>query len=317
MEAHPVTDRTAPTAEEFAEFRTRFSNWGRWGNDDVLGTLNHITPEVRRAAAGLVREGRAVSMALPIDSSPRAAYPSGFEHRLDVGEQHSMEQIVLDFHGMTMTHIDSMSHIFTGPGGDLYNGRPSAGVTPEGTNSGDVFPYAGGIVTRGVLYDIPAFRGSEHVTLDAPVHGWDLRDIAAAHRLEPRAGDAVVIRSGATAFYAANPQTGFEDYGNTPGVHASVLEFLHETDAALLVWDLLDAGEQGYPATFQMGEGFFSAPIHEIAIPYMGMPLLDNADLDALAETCAELGRWEFLLMVAPLPIRGGTGSPVNPVAVF
>jgi kynurenine formamidase len=312
-----MANRTPPTVEEFGEFPNRLSNWGRWGADDVLGTLNHITPDSRRYAAALVRAGRSVSLALPIDAEPRAGFPSGFQHQLEVGEKHSMEEITMSFHGMAMTHLDAMSHIFTAPGGQIYNGRPASSVTPEGAASGDVYAYADGIVTRGVLYDVPAFRGSPHVTLDAPVHGWELRDIAAAHGVEPRAGDAVVVRCGAAAFYAAQPETGFENYGSMPGLHASALEYLHETDAALLVWDLLDAGDQGYPATFAMGDTMQSVPLHEIAIPYMGMPLLDNADLEALSQTCAELQRWEFLLVVAPLPIRNGTGSPVNPVAIF
>jgi hypothetical protein len=312
-----LADRTPPTVEEFQDFGRRFSNWNRWGSEDVLGTLNHITPDARRAAASLVREGRTVSLALPIEPLDRAGFPSGFQQRLDVGEMHSMEEMTFNFHGMSMTHLDSMSHVFSSPGGPLYNGRSSSGVTPEGAANGDVFAYAGGIVTRGVLYDVPGFRQTAHATVDAPVHGWDLEDIARAHGIEPRAGDAVIVRCGATAFYEANPATGMEDWGNLPGLHASVLEFLHATEASVLVWDLLDAGSQGYPPTVPFGAVKMSMPVHEIAIPHMGMPLLDNADLEALAATCEELQRWEFMLVVAVLPVRHGTGSPVNPIAIF
>jgi kynurenine formamidase len=317
MCAMSLTDRTPPTVAEFEDFPRRFSNWNRWGPDDVLGTLNHITPEARRAAAALVGEGRTVSLALPIDRNDRAGFPSGFQQQLEVGDMHSVEEMSFNFHGMSMTHIDSMSHIFSAPGGKLYNGRPSADVTPQGASSGDVFGFADGIVTRGVLYDVPGFRGTAHVTLDAPVHGWELEDIAAAHGIEPRAGDAVIVRSGANDFYGANPDVGLANWGSLPGLHASALEFLHRTDASLLVWDLLDAGDQGYPARVPFGEAMMSMPIHEITIPHMGMPLLDNADLDAVARVCAELERWEFMLVVGVLPIRGGTGSPVNPIAVF
>ncbi len=102
------------------------------------------------------------------------------------------------------------------------------------------------------------------------------------------------------------------------GVHASVLEFLYEYDAALLGWDLLDAGGQGYAGTIPMGGGrMMSAPVHEIAIPHMGMPLIDNTNCEELSEACAELERYEFLFVVAPLAIRGGTGSPVNPIAIL
>ena len=313
-----MTNDTIPSPEELAALTERLSNWGRWGDDDVLGTLNHITPEVRTAAASLVRDGRTVSLALPIDAAGRAAFPSGLQQRLEVGDENSMEEITLNFHGMSMTHVDSMSHVFTERAGQLYNGRPASDVTPEGTASGDVYAYAGGVFTRGVLYDVPRFRGVPHVTLDAPVHGSELREIAASQGIRPRAGDAVIVRCGAAAFYAANPGTGFEHFGRMPGLHASALPFLHETDAAILVWDLLDAGEQrDTPISLQEASIMSIAPIHGIAIPYMGLPLLDNADLEALSATCAELQRWDFLLVVAPLPIRRGTGSPVNPIAVF
>ncbi len=313
-----LADRTPPTVEELVQFRTQFSNWGRWGDDDRLGTLNHVTPEVRLAAMQLVREGRTVSLSLPLNGPRRANLNPGFEQTMRIGETGSSDRLDISFHGWSITHLDALCHIFTAPDGQLYNGHPVSDVTEDGALSGDVSAYAGGIVTRAVLYDVPRFRGTSHVKVGAPVHGWELHDIAAAEGVEPRAGDAVVVRSGANAFYEENGDLGLGDFDRMPGVHASALEFLHGTDAALLVWDLLDAGHPEYPGGFRTGDNrTVSLPIHEIAIPYMGMPLLDNADLDALAATCEELGRWEFLLMVAPLAVQGGTGSPVNPIAVF
>lgn len=312
-----LADRTPPTAAEYAQYRQRFSNWGRWGADDRLGTLTHITPEVRQAAAHLVRDGRTVSLALPLQGPPRAQLPSGFEQAMRISEISSADELHLNFHGFAITHLDALCHVFTGPHGAMYNGHPASDVTASGARSGDVAAYASGIVTRGVLYDVPRFRGTPHVTIDAPVHGWELQDIAAAQGVQPRPGDAVIVRSGAGAFFTATPDFTWGDMERMPGVHVSAIEFLHETDAALLVWDLLDAGSQGYPGAFQFDGRSVGIPLHEIAIPYLGMPLLDNADLDALAATCAELGRWEFMLTVAPLVVRGGTGSPVNPIALF
>jgi kynurenine formamidase len=313
-----LQDRTVPTQAEFDAYRERFSNWGRWGADDELGTLNLITPEVRRNAATLVRDGRTVSLSLTVGQG-RAALPSGFEQQMHINPVGSADTIRITFHGWTVTHLDSLCHIFTGEGGQLYNGRPASDVTEDGALSHSVEPFSGGIVTRGVLYDVARHRGVDHVPLDAPVHGWELLDIAQAQGVEPRPGDAVVIRSGGPAFYAAHPEFATRQFGQMPGVHASALEFLYEYDASLLVWDLLDAGNQGYRSRrFKPDDASsYSVPLHEIAIPYMGMPLLDNADLDELSETCAELGRSEFMLMVAPLRVRGGTGSPVNPIAVL
>ena len=313
-----LADRTPPTHEEYESYRERFSNWGRWGNDDRLGTLNHITPEVRRHALTLPREGRSISLSLVISTDPRSSMVSGFEQEMRVGPSSSGDRISINFHGWTVTHLDALCHIFAAPENALYNGRPASDVTSEGAGSGSVEPYHDGIVTRGVLYDVPRHRGTDFVTIDAPVHGWELADIAAAQGVEPMPGDAVIVRSGANAFYASRPEFEMGMFNEMPGVHATAIEFLYDHDAALLVWDLLDAGQQdlGYGLPRPDGDAV-KVPIHEIVIPYMGMPLLDNANLDDLADACAESGRYEFLLMVAPLRVRGGTGSPVNPIAVI
>jgi kynurenine formamidase len=186
-------------------------------------------------------------------------------------------------------------------------------VTSSGARSASVDHWREGIVTRGVLYDIPRLRGTDFIALDEPVHGWDLEDAAKAQGLEPQPGDAVLIRTGRDPYLEANPDSGNAVPGEplpAPGTHASALEFLYEHDASLLGWDFLEAADQGYSS----GVG---GPIHQVAIPYMGMPLLDNANFEDLARTCDELGRWEFQLVIAPLIVIGGTGSPVNPVAVF
>jgi len=305
-----LADRTPPTVDEYNAYKDRFSNWDRWGEDDQLGTLNHITEETRRAATALVREGRTVSLASPIAtaavmSGPRNPTPA--DHRMNVGAGGCGDYIGVSYHGFINTHIDALCHIFTA-GRQLYNGRPATDVTEDGAKTNSIEHWRSGIVTRGVLYDVPRHRGVEYVTLDAPVHGWELPDIADAEGVTPRSGDAVLVRAGASAFWAANPN--FTPHRQAPGVHASALEFLYETNAALLGWDLMEApGQDDYGAP--------SLPIHSIAIPYMGLPLLDNANFEDLAAACAELGRWEFLLVIAPLIVNGGTGSPVNPIVVF
>ncbi len=305
-----LANRTPPTVEEYRAYKERFSNWRRWGADDQLGTLNHITEETRRSAAALVRDGRSVSLANPLAtarvlSGPRNLWPA--DHRMNVSERGSGDYIGVSYHGFVNTHIDALCHIFS-EDGQLYNGRPSSQVTDEGAKTNSIDHWRHGIVTRGVLYDVPRYRGAEHVTVEQPVHGWDLQDITNAEGVTPRAGDAVLVRGASDAFWSAHPE--LQSALKAPGLHASVLEFLFATDAALLGWDLMEApGQEDYQA--------HALPIHSIAIPYMGMPLLDNANLEELAATCVELGRWDFLLVIAPLVVIGGTGSPVNPIAIF
>ena len=309
-----LADRTPPTEEEFRAYRERFSNWGRWGDDDQFGTLNHITPEVRTAAAALVQDGRSVSLSHPLATEPGPENAEPVQHEMRLLGDHCADFIGIFYHGRANTHLDALCHVYTHADGDLFNGRPSAdNITLEGAKTLSVDHWRHGIVTRGVLYDIPRLRGVEHVPVSEPVHGWELEDAAQAEGVEPRPGDAVVIRSGAGPFMAAHPgfPEGYEDQ-RRPGVHASAIEFLHARDAALLVWDLMDA-----PMHRADGSVMQPSPIHRLAIPYLGLPLLDNAQLDELAQTCAELGRWEFMLTVAPLVVRGGTGSPVNPIAVL
>lgn len=305
-----IADRTPPTPAEYNDYKRRFNNWGRWGADDNLGTLNHITPERRRAAVALARDGMTVSLANPLATAAvvgehRNAQPA--EHRMNVGANACSDYIGVSYHGFVNTHIDALCHIYT-EDGKLYGGRPSSDITPTGATCNSVDAWRSGIVTRGVLYDVPRHRNVPYVTEDSPVHAWELEDIAREEGVQPQPGDAVLVRMGLAAFWSAHPD--FAPPWSAPGLHASALEFLFAHDAALLGWDLMEApGQEAYQAA--------SLPIHSIAIPYMGLPLLDNANFDSLGDACAAAGRYEFMLTIAPLVVLGGTGSPVNPIAVL
>lgn len=308
-----LRDRRTTTPEEYRAYRTRLNNWGRWGADDALGTLNLVTPEVRARAAALVRDGRTVSCANPLATATVVSNPTRngrpADHRMTVNPGSTVDYVGVSYHGFVNTHIDALCHIFVGPGGPMYNNQPAALVTEAGAGALSIDRWRDGIVTRGVLYDIPRLRGRDHVRDGEPVEGWDLEDWAKQRGITPRPGDAVLVRSGAAPFWAAHPDFQMAMPLNTPGVAVSVLEFLHDTGAALMGWDLQEASGQE-----QYGERI---PLHAIAIPHMGLPLLDNANFEALAQVCAETGRYEFLLTVAPLVVLGGTGSPVNPIAMF
>jgi kynurenine formamidase len=310
-----LADRTPPSTEEYAEYPSRFSNWGRWGDDDELGTLNFVTPELRRAAAQLVREGRSVSCSRPIDTTPGPANPYPARHMVAVtGSGQMCDYLSLFIHGMTETHLDALCHLSVLEGGATWNGKPLDGYSMPLEHTGTVDYWRDGIVTRGVLYDIPRLRGTASIEPGAPVHGWELADAAAAQGIEPRAGDAVLIRGGFGRYFETHDER--PGFGSAAGVHASCVEFLYEHSASMLVWDFQDApgadqglaNPKGIPVALH---------VHQIVLPYMGMPILDNADFEALAGACAEAGRWEFQFVVAPLVITRGTGSPVNPIAVL
>ncbi len=195
-----------------------------------------------------------------------------------------------------------------------WNGKPFGPLRMPSGRSGTIEHWRDGIVTRGVLYDIPRLREAEWIAAGEPVHGWELADAAADAGVKPAAGDAVVIRCGRGAFERAHPDQ--VAFGSPSGVHASCVEFLHDTAAALLVWDWQDApgDQQGLPNPLPIDHPLH---VHNVVLPYLGMPIVDNADLEPIAVACAALGRWEFQLAVAPLVIEGATGSPVNPIALL
>ncbi len=299
-----------PTDEEVRTYFELCSNWGRWGDSDA-GAINLITDEKRREAASLVKSGRAVSLAYPLNTVGGPGNWNPAQHFIRTWGEASVDYIGLLFHGYATTHIDALCHIFWE--GKGWNGRPSSDVLSTGARFGAVDAWANGITTRGVLIDIPKFRGTSFVDLDSPVRGWEIEAAAEAQGTELRSGDALILYSGRQAFFANRPDS-IPGRPPTAGVHVDVCPVLKKHDISLLGWDLMDAGPSGYPAFDGRAAG---GPVHVLTIVFMGMPLLDNACLEPLAEACAHEGRYEFLLTINPLNVRGGTGSPVNPIAVF
>jgi kynurenine formamidase len=293
-----------PSQEEFEAYLQR-TNWGRWGDEDQRGTINLITPEKPVAATRLVRTGRTVSLSREFPKTPGPDNPNPAQHFMMW--RHSPDGGVatdyygIRYHGLVTTHIDALCHMW-GPRG-MWGGKdPQAAMSPEGVRWGAIDQWSDGIITRGVLLDVPRHRGEASVAVGRPVHGEELEAIAQAEgvRLEP--GDAVVVSCGRDAGGPTNPAP-----GGRPGLGASCLKFLRDHDVAVLVWDWLDAVPHGYSTAMTV----------HYAIWAYGLAVLDNALLGPLAAACAEEGRYEFMLTVAPLRVVGGTGSPVNPIALF
>jgi kynurenine formamidase len=315
--------RTAPSEDEVLGWFDRLSNWGRWGPDDRLGTLNHVTPERRVAGAGLVREGVSVSCSWDLRTGRQpGATVENQRYMLstglglaDEGRKGGMgragaaqEFIGIVFHGLDVTHLDSLAHIFWD--GKLYGGLPASMVSDrQGALAHDVLSAADGVTTRGVLLDIARLRGLDSLEADDHIFPEDLDAAAEAAGIQVEPGDVVLMRTGeggarrtAGRNYSANmPRTGFQ---------AACLPWLHEHGVAVLGSDVAqDPTPSGY-RTVQM-------PIHMVGIVAMGLWLIDNCQLEDLAATCERLGRWEFYFTLAPIRFQGVTGSPVNPLATF
>ena len=315
--------KSVPTESEVLEYFSVLSNWGRWGDDDQLGTMNLITPSKRVEAARLVREGIAVGCARPIDSrdaSPDVANPPPVHFMVESGEgyvtpsgpQRGPRQVASDFfgmvfHGITVTHIDALSHIFWD--GKMYNGRPAEAVTTSrGATEHSIEALKDGVVTRGVLLDITRVRGKEWLEGGEPVLPDDLEAAEEAQGVRIEEGDALCLRLG---WYKRRLQVGPAPRSiGRPGLHAATLPWLRERGVALIA---ADASQDVNPSGYEK----LDIPVHQVGIVAMGLWLIDSANFEELAEKCVELGRWEFLFSLAPIRFAGMTGSPLTPLAVL
>jgi kynurenine formamidase len=300
------------------DFQKTLSNWGRWGDDDELGTINLITPEKRKQAAGLVQDGVTISCPRPIVTAPAIDAPSPpLHYMLMSGEraaadpkgpmQASMDFLGVAFQGVTITHLDALSHAFSE--GKMYNNRSAALVmTREGATKESIEIVGDGLVSRGVLLDVPRLRGVDWMDPGDGIHPEELDAAAQAQGLQVEEGDILLVRTGFARRRREVGPVPFED--GAPGLDAACLPWLCERGVAVLGSDAIsDMGPNGYPK--------LGLPIHRIGIVHMGLWLIDNCDLEDLGEACATRNRWEFQLTLAPLKIRYGTGSPVNPIAMF
>lgn len=305
-----MTTRQLPTKADVESYLRDRRNWGRWGDRGAAGAMNLITAEKRVSAAALVKTGRTVSLSRPWAVTPTAENPRPALHYMTRADRPPGGGAAMDFygvsyHGTATTHIDALCHVWNRDG--MWDGRsPDETLAFSGANYGTVDEWSDGILTRGVLLDVPKHRGRPYVTQDSPVHGWELQDIAQAEgvRLEP--GDAVMVYSGREA-YAADNDGVWGSGSSRPGLHASCLPFVRDSDMSILGWDMMDAEPNGYDIPWS---------VHGVIFAY-GVALLDNSLLQPLAEACAEEDRYEFMLTINPLRVIGGTGSPVNPIAVF
>ena len=284
------------------------SNWGRWGDEDQLGALNLITPQVTAAATASVRTGRTVSCARALNTQAAVDNPTPVAHHM-IGtftEGWGADYVALAPHGFATSHIDALSHVFHE--GKLFNGYDAETVTAHGATRLGIHQLHGGIVTRGVLLDIPALRGVDTLAPGEPVFPDDLEAAETRAGLQVRAGDVLFVRTGRWRW--RDEHGPWDLASRAAGLDAACLPWLRDRDVAALgsdgISDVMPSRVDGVPM-----------PIHTVAIVALGLHLMDNLDFEALATACAEEGRWEFLLAVAPLVLRRGTASPVNPIAVF
>jgi kynurenine formamidase len=313
---------TVPAEEEVLRYFESCSNWGRWGEDDELGTLNLLTPAHRSRAAALIRDGRTVSCARLIPTGvnepdfpipPLHFMTSSGDRWTDTPTppdslQSAGDFIGLAFHGFAITHVDSLCHVFRD--GRMYNGHPASEVsTASGAAIQSVEVARDGIVGRGVLLDIARLRGVDWLEPGDAVMPDELEAAERAAGVEVGPGDILLCRFGTMARRnALGPSADIFD--RRAGLHASCCPWLHGREVAALG---SDTAQDLYPSGYRA----LRAPLHQVGIVAMGLWLIDNCDLEPLGQVCAETGRAEFFLSIGTLRIQRGTGSPVNPIAIF
>ena len=298
--------------ETVERWMKELSNWGRWGKDDQLGTLNLITPAKRRQAAALVKEGASVSLSRDAETAKAVDNPDPFVHQmLNTGSNALIGTFCLDrysvsYHGYAITHMDAICHMFHN--GRMFNGYSQQEVTATGTRKLGIEHVKNGIFSRGILMDIPRLKGAPYLEPGTPIYPDDLNAWEKKAGLKVSSGDLVFIRTGRWALRKAKGP--FDASKKAAGLHASCARWLKQRDVAMLG---SDAASDVAPS---LVDGV-DQPIHQLVLIALGTPIFDNCDLEAIGEACQQRKRWEFLLTAAPLAVVGGTGSPLNPIATF
>jgi kynurenine formamidase len=309
--AHAQSQRSL-TLADIERLHKELSNWGRWGAEDQLGALNLITPQKRAQAARLVREGISVSLARNAEESAAADNPSPFNQKMlmtgsEPGNQWAVDEFSVSYHGFAHTHIDSLCHLIYR--GQLFNGFPAQEVTDRGTNRLSIHNLKHGIFTRGVLIDIPRLRGVNYLEPATAIYPEELDAWENRAGIKVASGDVVFFRTGRWALRDEKGPWSVEELG-AAGLHASCAKWIRERDVAMVGSDAaMDVMPSGIPEV--------SHPVHLLTLHAMGVHIFDNCDLEALSKTCDQLQRWEFLITASPIPVVGGTGSPLNPIATF
>jgi kynurenine formamidase len=293
------TTHPAVTKQEWEGWMKTRNNWGRWGKDDQLGAMNLVTEAKRKQAMALNKTGTVVSLAhrpiiIPKDKPDGISYLDFKLNRLKPSE-FTIEDQQIAFHGSSFTHIDALCH--GDYNGTTYNGYPVADViTTAGCRKLAIDTLAAGVITRGVVIDIPFLKGVKSLEPDTHVYPEDVEAFEKKAGVTIGPGDAVFLH------------TGRWTTGKPSGYDITMGPWLKDRGVSIVSGDAIQD-----VSTIQG----LTLPLHHYILVAMGANIIDNADLEKAVETARQLKRWEFMLIVLPVAVPGGTGYPVNPLAIF
>jgi kynurenine formamidase len=304
--------------DRLRDIAPRVSNWGRWGPDDERGTVNFITPDVIRRAAACVKRGQVFSLALPFDGDGPQFGQGGRVNPVHLmtslhnpmspdpdGPRYADDVIVMPL--QCATQWDSLAHVHYG--GQLYNGHAVSTLTPAGAARNGIDKIAAGIVSRGILLDVARAVGEERLAPGRVIGPDDLEAAERAQGVRVESGDVLLLRTGhIRAFTVERDRVAYMK--QMPGLGVSCVEWLHAREVAAVASDtsMVEVWPPQDPSVL--------FPVHTLCIRDMGLTLGEMFDLEALAADCVADGVWTFLFTAPPLPVTGGVGSPINPLAV-
>jgi kynurenine formamidase len=300
------------------ELGKELSNWGRWGADDQIGTLNFITPEKLVRAAQLVRTGRTVDCGIPFDKNgpfPPGGWRNNPQHVFTLLPSDSFYakdgQIAADdiiIMGLqAATQWDGLAHV--GYDGYFYNGVPAAAVNNfQGASKNDIAQVAIKLVSRGVLLDIAALKGVEVLPDSYEITEADVLAAQERQGVQVESGDILCVRTGWTKWFREGDRQRY--VGNTPGPGLEICRWIHDSEIAALALD--QSNGEAWPSPIPGA----TIPFHQVAIRDIGLTLGEMFDFEALAADCEADGVWEFLFVSPGLKVTGAVGTPLSPVAI-
>ena len=307
-------NRPAVTPADYLRWRTELRNWGRWGPDDQKGTANLITPAKVQAAVKLATAGIVVSLAHPVPQVLAADVPaSAIFHRTTnaISETNTTDTYQVSYHGQAVSHTDAFCHFFLN--GQMFNGyQVKDNISSEaGCKNGSIMGRSGGIVTRAVLYDMPQLKNVQWIEPGTPITRADLEAWERKAGVKVGAGDILLLYTGRWKRRAAMGPPA----GQVAGYYVDAIPFFKERDIAFAGHDAsIDWNPRpGWGAA----EGIPVNPVHQALLVWLGAGIVENLDLEPVVETARRLNRYEFMMTFAPIPVEGGSGSPVNPLAIF
>jgi len=302
--------------KEYDQIFEQISNKGKWGATDKKGTVNYIDSEKILSALKLPQKGVSVSLSFDITVETSQINHSEFDgltkydHQANAvefkGYDWATDSYTISYHGFTVSHMDGLAHL--GQAGKLYNGYDASKMTPQGFDDLGIEAFNEGIISKAVLIDIPLLRGEDYLEAGTSITIEDILEFEKKYNVKIEQGDIVLVRTGRWSEKSVNGD--WDSSQLSAGLNYKVPLLLSERKVSVL-------GSDGTNDVQPSGIEEESSPIHKLTLVAMGMPLLDNLSLEAVAKEAQKQQKWEFFISIQPLRFKGGTGSPVNAIAVF